>query len=167
MKIKNEKGITLIVLAVTIIIMLIIASIAIYAGTESIKNAKLEALKTNMLLIQAKAKEYVEEVSFKIGVTSGVDATEVQNRTNQARTEIYINDAQLEVVTDTSKIPRLTSGNTYKVGQEALKKMGLEQIENTGGEYWVTFDEENCTVEVYNTEGYQGNYSLTDIENIN
>ena len=45
--------------------------------------------------------------------------------------------------------------------------MGLEQIENTGGEYWVTFDEENCTVEVYNTEGYQGNYSLTDIENIN
>ena len=78
MKCKNEKGITLIVLAVTIIIMLIIASIAIYSGTESIKNAKLEALKTNMLLIQAKAKEYVEEVSFKIGVTSGVDATEVQ-----------------------------------------------------------------------------------------
>lgn len=167
MKCKNEKGITLIVLAVTIIIMLIIASIAIYAGTESIKNAKLEALKTNMLLIQAKAKEYVEEVSFKIGVTSGVDATEVQNRTNQARTEIYINDAQLEAVTDTSKIPGLTSENTYKVGQEALKKMGLEQIENTEGEYWVTFDEENCTVEVYNTEGYQGKYSLTDIENIN
>ena len=167
MKCKNEKGITLIVLAVTIIIMLIIASIAIYSGTESIKNAKLEALKTNMLLIQAKAKEYVEEVSFKIGVTSGVDATEVQNRTNQARTEIYINDAQLEVVTDTSKIPGLISGNTYKVGQEALKKMGLEQIENTEGEYWVTFDEENCTVEVYNTEGYQGKYSLTDIENIN
>ena len=167
MKCKNEKGITLIVLTVTIIIMLIIASIAIYAGTESIKNAKLEALKTNMLLIQAKAKEYVEEVSFKIGVTTGVDASEVENRTNQARTEIYVNEAQLEIVTDTSKIPELTSGNTYKVGQEALKKMGLEQIENTNGEYWVTFDEENCTVEVYNTEGYQGKYSLTDIENIN
>ena len=88
---KKQKGITLIALTITIIVMIIIASITIYAGIDLIQQAKLQDLVTNMLLIQAKAKEYVEEVSFKIGVTSGVDATEVQNRTNQARTEIYIN----------------------------------------------------------------------------
>lgn len=163
----NNKGVTLIALAVTIIIMIIIAGIAIYSGKESIRNAKLEALKTNMLLIKAKAKEYVEEVSFRIGVTTGINESEVENRRNQARTEIYINEAKLEKLTDTSQIPGVTSQNTYKVGHEALKNMGLEKIEDKKSEYWITFDEENCKVEIYNTQGYNGKYSLTDLENIN
>ena len=65
MKVKNNKGITLIALTITIIILLILASITIYSGKESIKKAQLESLKTNMLLIKAKAKEYVEQASFK------------------------------------------------------------------------------------------------------
>ena len=64
MKVKNNKGITLIALTITIIILLILASITIYSGKESIKKAQLESLKTNMLLIKAKAKEYVEQASF-------------------------------------------------------------------------------------------------------
>ena len=58
MKVKNNKGITLIALTITIIILLILASITIYSGKESIKKAQLESLKTNMLLIKAKAKEH-------------------------------------------------------------------------------------------------------------
>ena len=53
MKVKNNKGITLIALTITIIILLILASITIYSGKESIKKAQLESLKTNMLLIKA------------------------------------------------------------------------------------------------------------------
>ena len=82
MKQKKESGITLIALTITVIVLLIIASISISAGGNIIKTAKLENLKTNMLLIQAKTKEYVEEVSFKKGpVDSG--------NTDTVRTEIY------------------------------------------------------------------------------
>ena len=64
-KINNQKGVTLLILVIMIIVMLIIAGITIYSGTEAIQRAGLENLKTNLLLIEAKTKEYVEEVSFK------------------------------------------------------------------------------------------------------
>ena len=63
----NEKGITLVALVVTIIILLIIAGIALSGGKNTIKRANLESIKTNMLLIKAKALECVEEVNFKLG----------------------------------------------------------------------------------------------------
>lgn len=63
MNIKRNNGVTLVALIVTVIILLIIAGIATYSGIGIIRNANLEALKTNMLLIEAKAKEYVEEVN--------------------------------------------------------------------------------------------------------
>ena len=69
MKIKNEKGITLVALAITIIVLLIIAGIGYNYGKEAIQKAQLEELRTNMLLIEAKAKGLVEEVNFKIGLT--------------------------------------------------------------------------------------------------
>ena len=65
---KEEKGVTLIVLVITIIVLSIIASIGYFNGKEVIQKAKLESLKTNMLLIQAKAKECVENATFKMGI---------------------------------------------------------------------------------------------------
>ena len=57
---NNQRGITLVVLTITIIILMILAGITIHTGTESIQKANLEGLKTNMLLIETKAREYVE-----------------------------------------------------------------------------------------------------------
>ena len=69
----NQKGITLIALIITIIVLLIIAGITVYSGKDSIRKANLEGLKTNMLLIQTKAKEYIENASFQLGVNPGDD----------------------------------------------------------------------------------------------
>ena len=44
---------------------------------------------------------------------------------------------------------------------------GIEDIELEENEkYLIKFDDTNATVEVYNTLGYDGNYSLTDIDNL-
>ena len=48
MKIKENKGITLVALLITIIIMIIIASIGVSVGSEQILKANLESKKTNM-----------------------------------------------------------------------------------------------------------------------
>ena len=45
--------------------MLIIAGISAYFGSDLIKEMKLQDLRTNMLLIQAKSKDCVEEVNFQ------------------------------------------------------------------------------------------------------
>ena len=57
---KKNRGITMVALVITIVVLLIIAGISIGAGNNAIKNSKLENLKTNMLLIEVKAKEQIE-----------------------------------------------------------------------------------------------------------
>ena len=61
-----ERGITLIALIITIIVLIILAGTVIYSGTGMIKSVNLETIKTNLLLIQAKAKTIYEKLSFEV-----------------------------------------------------------------------------------------------------
>lgn len=165
MKIKENKGITLVTLVITVIVLAIIAGITVYSGIDTVKRANLESLRTNMLLIQAKAKEYVEEASFKIGP----DNNDIE-KANETAKNVYegyglkkINDANSinNIVTDLEKC--------YEVNSEALNNMGLGKIAEgmeADEKYIVKFNEEELTVEVYNTIGYQGHYSLTKLEEL-
>ena len=159
----KNKGITLVALTITIIILLIIAGISISAGGNMIKKANLEGLKTNMLLIQAKAKQYVEEANFKIG-----KSTEDASKISEVRNEIYVEKAKLDVATNEVKNKiNVTGDNLYVLTTNTYSEWGLNKIELDNEEaYVVGFDENNLTVEVYNTLGYNGKYSLTDIDQI-
>lgn len=61
-----KRGITLIALVVTVVVLLILSGTILYAGKGIIKNVNLETLKTNMLLMQAKAKVEYEKLSFEL-----------------------------------------------------------------------------------------------------
>ena len=163
MKVKNNKGITLIILIFTIIILLILASITIYSGKESIKKAQLESLKTNMLLIKAKAKEYVEQASFK----NGVNKSEISE---EAKNELKGKEAN---ASDYSKQNITINGGEilYKLTSDNLKEMGLKDVKlGSNEEYLVKYNIKDVTVEVYNTSGYENNgttvYSLSELEKI-
>lgn len=165
MKAKENKGITLIALMITIIILLIIAGIAIYNGKETIQKANLEELRTNMLLIEAKAKGLVEEVNFKIGLTKPEDAEYAEKKQN-AENEVYVG-AGLEKADGVSAPSGVPVSECYKVTETALQNWGLEDMEKEEGEeYLIKFDDVNATVEIYNTLGYQGHYSLTEIDEL-
>ena len=165
-QIRNSKGVTLIALVVIIIVLLIIAGITFNTGSDVLEKANLEEIKTNMLLIQAKAKEYVEEATFKMGI----NPTDEQR--SEARNEIYIQKAGLKKVTEEteltipSEIPQ--SDNLYYVTEEALTKMGLDNIKTgeNAGEYLIEFDETNVKANIYNTQGYDGKYSLEEIDQL-
>lgn len=163
MKVKNNKGITLIALTITIIILLILASITIYSGKESINKAELESLKTNMLLIKAKAKEYVEQASFK----NGVNKSEISE---EAKNELKGEEAN---ASDYSKQNITINGGEilYKLTSDNLKEMGLKDVKlGSNEEYLVKYNIKDVTVEVYNTSGYENNgttvYSLAELEKI-
>ena len=163
MKVKNNKGITLIALTITIIILLILASITIYSGKESIKKAQLESLKTNMLLIKAKAKEYVEQASFK----NGVNKSEISE---EAKNELKGKEAN---ASDYSKQNITINGGEilYKLTSDNLKEMGLKDVKlGSNEEYLVKYNIKDVTVEVYNTSGFENNgttvYSLSELEKI-
>ena len=156
----KNKGITLVALTITIIILLIIAGISISAGGNMIKKANLEGLKTNMMLIQAKAKQYVEEANFKMGKNPD-DA-----RKQSVRQEIYEDKAKLS--SDINSIAtEFDKSDCYLLTKESFNEWGLNKIELEENEYYfVKFNEQDLTIEVYNTPGFNGKYSLTDIDQI-
>ena len=166
MKKNKDRGITLASLVITIIVLLIIAGISVYSGTDIIKRAKLEELKTNMLLIETKAKECVENANFKLGKIDNLGDDEKQNRINEAKKELKgteINKA------DNIDIEKSEYNYYYKLTEDNLKDMGLSNIKlsDTDGLYIVKYDIKNAKVEeIYNTKVYEGKYSLTDIEQI-
>ena len=52
MKIKTQKGITIIALVISIILMLILVAVGIEFGGDALKEAKLEDIKTDMISIK-------------------------------------------------------------------------------------------------------------------
>lgn len=165
MKIRKENAITLISLAITVIVILIISSVATYSGKEIIRKGKLEELRTNMLLIQAKAKEYVEDANFKMGLAPD------ETRKEEVRKSVYVDGAKLKKV-NAQEYGIDNSSVCYKVTKETLNIWGLDKIELKDNEdYLIAFDDENATVEIYNTKGFVDDNgdtknSLTDIEEI-
>lgn len=180
---KKNRGITMVALVITIVVLLIIAGISIGAGNNAIKNSKLENLKTNMLLIEVKAKEQIENAKFRLGTSFSFNkATEEEktNRVNTAKSEfkgeeivdgnIFNNNTKIT----TEKIQEDNTNNTYyyKLSTQDLIDMGLKNVKSDekNGYYIVKYNLTDSTIEIYNTEGFddEGNvvYSLTDIKQV-
>ena len=171
---KKNRGITMVALVITIVVLLIIAGISIGVGNNAIKNSKLENLKTNMLLIEVKAKEQIENAKFRLG-TSFDKATEEEktNRVNTAKSEF----TGEEIVDGNIFNNNIKEDNTnniyyYKLSTQNLIDMGLKNVKSDekNGYYIVKYNLQDSTIEIYNTEGFddEGNvvYSLTDIKQV-
>ena len=151
---ENNRGITIIALIVTIIIMIILASVTIEFGTGEIQRAKLEDIKTTMLLIKGRAKIVAEKESFgesydNTGMVKLADATSY----NISNLQNIFNS-----LGDTS--------NLYIWEQTAMDNNNID-VEITTEDFFVV---DYSTGEVYYSLGYtyEGNtyYSLTDMQNI-
>lgn len=172
---KNEKGITVVALMITIILLLILAGITIYTGKDSIQKANLEGLKTNMLLIQTKAREYVENASFDLGIDPQNATDEMKTK---AKNELSGEDKGTLVTSDDSIVDALLNigikqedidnEKVFKLTTENLEKMGIHDVtsDSEDGWYVVVYNIDDTTAEIYHTIGYQGKHSLTEIEQI-
>ena len=58
---KEKKGVTLIALVITIIIIMILASIAIYSGASTIRYAKYNKAKSEIQVMQSYVNEWYKE----------------------------------------------------------------------------------------------------------
>ena len=162
MNIKETKGITLVALVLTVMLVILVAGISFQEGGNVIKQTELEGLRTNMLLMQAKSKEYVEKAIFNMGIDPD------DTKKEEARNKIYVDEAKLEKA---EKIPsKFNIGDNeicYWITEEALNSWGLNEVKLSEDErYLIKFDETNETAEVYATKGFDGKYSLTDINQI-
>lgn len=150
---KNQKGITIVSLVITIVILLIIGGVTVTVGTSVIKQATLKTVNTNMMLIQAKAKTIAEQAKFNNNTDNykGIILSEISG------------DKKVDKVLDAGIIE--DASKYYLLSKDDLVSMGLEKIEIEDG-YIVNYE----TKEVIYVKGYENDgityYKLTDMKNV-
>lgn len=174
MKILNEeKGITLIALVITVILLFIIGGISIMGGTDLVNTAKAETIETNMLTIKAKAKEYMENVDSKNW------ATKQENKETKNREQLQLK-YELTLMDDDAATGNVwyESGYTYyKLEKKALDKMDLLDLYEEGKVYIIKYPtepkegtiEESLELDIIYANGIKYKektyYNLSDLEN--
>ena len=113
--IKNEKGVTMAMLIITVIIMVVVASIAMTTGSNLRKKTELADRVSQMQLIQAKAEEIYNEHLYKGSKLLGEEIT--LNVGDEIRNEQW-----------------------YKLSQEDMEKIGVDFTPTDEFYYCVKYD---------------------------
>lgn len=176
MNVREEKGVTMIALIITIIVLLILAGIVIQYGGDSIKTTKIENLKTNMLLIEAKAKEYVEKANFYMGVPGKEPSQENKEKAlaelsgEGKGTKVETNNETLVSMGITDE--DITQGKVYQLATSDLQKMGIQNVtsDEETGYYLLVYNIQEASAEVYFSKGIRVNneklYRLEQLKQI-
>lgn len=144
---QSNNGITLLALTVTIIVLIILASISINEGKNLIKDAKVDSIVTNMLTIKGKAKVYAEETNSKIWNLSDEEKS-------TKRVEIYESDYSMTSITfnnslieaDLSDEIKNEGYECYSITSNTLEKMGFDELaKEEGDKYAVVYNSKDFT----------------------
>lgn len=171
MNLKRQSGITIIALVITVILMIMLAGVSVYYGSDAMKKGKLEDIKTNMISINAKAKIVAEEYNFK----------DIENLVG---TKLDENEEQEGLQTETYKISdelkRMFEGKNengeakfditrlYVWANEDLESQSLGAIDIDNEKFYIVYYnlENTNECEVYYSKGFDGKYSLSELQDI-
>ncbi len=175
---EKNKGITMIVLVITIVLLLILAGISIQGGGSIIKRADLENLKTDMLLIKVKGKEYVENANFNLGTSFDklTDENEKSKRIEMAKSKLKGTEIQnanelskFGITSDQFEREKNNLNLYYTLSASDLEEIGMQDV-SSKGQYIIKYNIKDMTIEIYNTQGFENGdktyYSLSELENL-
>ena len=150
---KNNKGITLSALVITIVILIIITSITWYTGSNIIKQVNLQNVNTDMMLIKAKVKTISEQAKFNKD-NSNYKGTPLSNVLDNKKIDKLVDEGIVEDIT-----------KYYLLSKDDLNNMGLEKINIADG-YIVNYEnEEIIYVKGFENEG-KTYYKLSDMKDL-
>ena len=172
---KKNSGITLLALIIIIIVLIIIASISVYEGKELIAKSKVQTLETNMLIIQAKAKSYAEEIDAKIWTEKEEEKDSKRNEEFGKKNFVnpsssldskYENQINNEI--DKDNYISYSLSTSTEPQKNALLEMGLDDIENEN--YIVVYDKKDYQkIDIVYVDGvsYKGvqYFTLSNLKN--
>lgn len=120
---SKEKGVTLIALITTIVVILILASIGITAGTSTIKSVNFSQFKNELSILQIKVNELNENNEFKIGQ----ELPELSADKKDILKKDEISNIIYKDVTDSEKV-KIQEGFKYYSVQYLQNELELEGI---------------------------------------
>ena len=161
---EKQKGVAIPVLIIGVVIIIAIASIIVHYAGDMVEENRLQGLRTNMLLIQAETKKDLEEVCFQ---TANLDAKKEEDlaKINEIKKEkLKGTIVQESEVKDSIPQEITIDENCYYLDETNLNEIGVKDLNpEKYGYFIVKYNFENITVEVINTKGYEGKYTLTQL----
>ena len=115
--IKDNKGITLVTLVITIIVIVLIAGVTTYSGIDASKKARENKFKIELSIVQ----HAIEEVYYKYTISEnenifiGRKLTDLSEISTDIRQQLISN----------------TVGDYYELSQVQLKSIGVNNAEDT------------------------------------
>lgn len=172
---KKNKGNSIIVLVVILVLLGIIATTIIYYAKGKIHKNELTDLKTDMLLIQAKLKGGLEQYNFEIQTSKEEDADSLKEKYLKGK-KISDNKEIEDIFNNLDIEKNFDKYDYYYLDDETIKNLGLTDIKSNekDGYFIVGYstdrdvddDVYETDIEVINTKGYEEKYSYEEIENI-
>lgn len=161
---RKQNGVSTPILIIGIVIIIIIASVIVHYAEDIVEENRLQDLRTNMLLIQAETKKDLEEVCFQ---TANLDAKKEEDlaKINEIKKQNLKGRLVQESEIKNSIPQEITiDENCYYLDENNLNEIGVKDLNSDEyGYFIVKYDFSNITVEVINTKGYEGKYTLTQL----
>lgn len=136
---KNNKGITLTTLIITVVVLTIIAGTAIYTGRDVLEDAKEEAFVQELQIIQNAVNNIISKGEIYDDLTSAQD--------------------ELEFIEDRHPILNENLSEYKYLSKDKMKELGILGVNQ---DVFVNLE----TSKVFSVKGYNGKYTLNDF-NIN
>lgn len=156
---KNEKGISLIILTITVVILIIISGIVINEGVGEIENVQQTSIKTNLLLIQARGKEYVEKTNYNIGTGEKTEEEKNSIKAEYLKGSAYSGELPIQLK---------DNQEAYALSSDDMNEMGLQELSEKSNEYIMLYNIADVSVDVLYIPGVDYNneklYTLSSIE---
>lgn len=166
----GNRGITLIALLTTVIVIIIISAVSITMGNNLVARTKVENMITNMLIIKSKARVLEEEIEGKTwDYSTEIQEGESVSKKEQGMRDIFVNEHNFILLKDvnasTYNMTELEESSVYYVlGEEALSKMGLGSLWEEGESYYVVKytvkDNKYEDINVFYTRGIKYNNNI-------
>ena len=129
MRKTNERGVTLVALVTTIIILLILSTIGVTSGKSTIEYSNFNKLKNKLTILQTKVNELNQQNKTNIGQEIGDDQKAILN--NEVVSSIIYKNRNDEEKNSIEAGFRLLSGNQIKeqLGLDGYKENYLVNVE--------------------------------------
>lgn len=159
-KVKSEKGLTFIAMIFIVILIALLVFGVVYFTRIQVSNEKLETLKTNMLLIQAKTNVIAQDVEMKVE-NANLKGTKLADMKEDEIIKSFLDKGIIDENSEESDF--------YVLKNQDIKDLGLENVESEDGSYYIVDYKKN---DIITTKGYEASdkkmyYKLSEIENLN
>lgn len=142
---KNNKGITLIALTITIIVIIIIASVGTYSGTQALKDAKEDTQIAEVRMVQQAVLEnytkYKTTGNDMYLIGKKVEFQDAKNLIDEINKKSSEDNIEMKIHGDPQKSYHQSQYVReiayYELMDEDLKQMGISQAE--GGTFVVNY----------------------------